>query len=114
MKFLAMLCDVEAEQLKPGDPGFAERMAAYAAFTKKAETLGAFRTAGKLQPTKAARTVRIRRGKTLVTDGPFAETREQLGGFYLLECKDMDEALELAAQIPTAETGSVEVRPLFG
>jgi hypothetical protein len=113
MRFLMILVDVETEQLRPGDPGFAERMAGYATFTKKTETLGAFRAAGKLQPTKTARTVRIRDGKTLVTEGPFAETREQVGGFYLLECKDLDEALELAAQIPTAAHGSVEVRPLF-
>jgi hypothetical protein len=114
MRYLMILCDVEAEQLRPGDPGFPERMAEYAEFTKLAEQLGAFRDAAKLRPTSAATTVRVRGGKALYTDGPFAETKEQFGGFYLLECRDLDQALELAAKIPTAKTGSVEVRPLFG
>lgn len=65
-----------------------------------------------LQRTSAARTVRVRNGKTLVTDGSFAETKEQLGGFFLLECQSLEEALEIAARIPTARMGSVEVRPI--
>ena len=109
-----ILSDVETQQLKPGDPGFAERIAEYVAFGEMVEKLGVLRASGRLQPTTAATTVRIRNGKTVCTDGPFAETKEQLGGFYLLECKDLDQALELAAKIPTAKTGSVEVRPLFG
>ena len=64
-----------------------------------------------LQPTSASTTVRIRGGKRMITDGPYAETREQLGGFYIVECASLDEALDYAAQIPTAEVGSVEVRP---
>jgi hypothetical protein len=109
-----ILCDVETEQLQPGDPGFPERMAEYAAFTKHAQELGAMLDAGKLRPTSAATTVRVRAGKPTYTDGPFAETKEQMGGFYLLECRDLDQALELAAKIPTAKHGCVEVRPLFG
>ncbi|HEY4223260.1 MAG TPA: YciI family protein [Myxococcota bacterium] len=66
-----------------------------------------------LQPTTTATTVRIRDGKRLVTDGPFAETKEQLGGFYMYEAKDLDEALELAARIPDAKNGSIEVRPIM-
>ncbi len=65
-------------------------------------------------PTSSATTVRVRDGKTLTTDGPFAETKEQFGGYYLLECKDLDQAIELAAKIPTARDGSIEVRPLMG
>jgi hypothetical protein len=65
-----------------------------------------------LQPVKTARTVRVRNGKTSITDGPFAETKEQLGGFYLIEAKDENEALRLAAQIPPARVGSIEVRPI--
>ena len=61
----------------------------------------------------SAKTVRVRDGETLVTDGPFAETKEQLGGFYLLDCKDLDEAIGLAAQIPAAAFGTIEVRPIF-
>ena len=66
-----------------------------------------------LQPTATATTVRVRDGERLTTDGPFAETKEQLGGYYLLECKDLDEAIELAAKIPGAQSGCVEVRPIM-
>jgi hypothetical protein len=66
-----------------------------------------------LQPTATATTVRVRDGKTLTTDGPFAETREQLGGYYLVEAKDLDEATKLAARIPGAQVGSIEVRPVM-
>ena len=114
MRFLMILSDVEMEQLRPGDPGFAERMAAYGVFTEHARKEGVLIESGKLQPTTEARTVRVRRGKVLITDGPFAETKEQFGGFYLLECRDLAHALELAALIPTAEHGCVEVRPLVG
>lgn len=65
-----------------------------------------------LQPTATATTVRIRDSKKLVTDGPFAETKEQLGGYFLIEAKDLDEAIAVAARIPTAESGSIEVRPI--
>ena len=66
-----------------------------------------------LQPISTATTVRVKNGKTLTTDGPFAETREQLGGFYLVEAKDLDEAIKLAAGIPASRTGSIEVRPIM-
>ncbi len=66
-----------------------------------------------LHPTATATSVRVREGKTLVTDGPFAETKEQLGGFYMVEARDLDEAVELAARIPSARDGTVEVRPIF-
>lgn len=65
-----------------------------------------------LQPVQTATTVRVRNGKLSVTDGPFAETKEQLGGFYLIEARDLDEAIQLAAKIPPARVGSVEVRPI--
>jgi hypothetical protein len=113
VQYIMILSDVETEQKKPGDPGFEELMAAYAAFGEKVEKLGALRGGGRLQPTTAATTVRVRNGRVLTTDGPFAETKEQFGGFYLLECRDLDQALELASEIPTALSGSVEVRPLF-
>ena len=65
-----------------------------------------------MQPISTATTVRVRDGKTLTTDGPFAETREQLGGFYLIDAKDLDEAVAIAARIPSAKVGSIEVRPI--
>ncbi len=66
-----------------------------------------------LQPTSTARAIQVRKGKKLVTDGPFAETKEQLAGIYILECKNMDEAIELAARIPDALYGSIEIRPVL-
>ena len=109
-----IISDVETEQLKPGDAGFDELMAGYAAFGELVEKLGVMRGGGRLQPTTAATTIRVRNGQTVASDGPFAETKEQFGGFYVLDCKDLDQALELAAKIPTAKTGSIEVRPLWG
>ena len=90
-----------------------EIMAAYGAFGEKAQAAGALLGGEGLQPTSTATTVRVRDGETLSTDGPFAETREQLGGYYLLECKDLDEAIGWAAQIPGAKDGCVEVRPVM-
>ncbi len=89
------------------------RYADYVAFNKEAEKRGVMNGGEALLPTNTATTVRVRDGKTVTTDGPFAETKEQLGGFYLLTCKDLDEAIELAAKIPAAEDGSIEIRPIM-
>src|SRR4051794_26875674 len=88
-------------------------MEAYGAFGEEAEKAGALLGGEGLQPTVTATTVRVRDGERLNTDGPFAETKEQLGGFYLLECRDLDEAIDWAAKIPGAATGAVEVRPVM-
>jgi len=69
--------------------------------------------AGPLHPTSTATSVRVRDGKRLVTDGPFAETREQLGGYYLIDAKDLDEAMDIAAQVPAGKFGTVEIRPVM-
>jgi len=91
-----------------------ERMsAAYVAFTDEVEAAGVLRGGDGLQPSSTATTVRVRDGEPLLTDGPFAETREQLGGYYLLECGDLDEAVRWAAKIPGAAGGAVEVRPVM-
>jgi hypothetical protein len=86
--------------------------AAYGTFTESIKGSGNYVAGDALQPTSTATTVRIRDGKTLVTDGPFAETKEQLGGYYLVEAKDVDEALKVAERIPSARYGSIEVRPV--
>jgi hypothetical protein len=86
--------------------------AEYGAFTNEVRERGVLVGADQLQPTSAATTVRVREGDQLVTDGPFAETKEQLGGYYLIEVESMDEALEWAAKLPSARYGSIEVRPL--
>jgi hypothetical protein len=88
-------------------------MAAYEAFGREAEQAGVFLGGEGLQPSGTATTVRVRDGQPELTDGPFAETREQLGGYYLLECRDLDEAVRWAAKIPGAATGAVEVRPVM-
>lgn len=87
-------------------------MDAYNAFTKEITDRGLIRGGEALDPSSTATTVRVRDGKTVTTDGPFAETKEVLGGFYLLECKNLDEAIEMAAKIPGAQQGSIEVRPV--
>jgi len=86
---------------------------AYYAFTKDIIDRGLMQGGEALQPTNTATTVRVRNGETLTTDGPFAETKEQLGGFYIVHCKDLDEAIEIAAKIPGAHDGSIEVRPIM-
>ena len=84
----------------------------YGAFTEGLRTRGAFVAGDQLQPVSSATTVRVHNGEQLVTDGPFAETKEQLGGFYIIEADSIDGAIAAAAMIPAARTGSVEVRPL--
>ena len=86
---------------------------AWAALRKELKTAGVLLSNNGLPPVANATTVRVRDGKTLITDGPFAETHEQLAGFLMFECKDLDEALAWAAKIPTAKHGSIEVRPLW-
>ena len=86
--------------------------AEYGAFTKDLRDKGAMIAGDELQSTAAATTVRVRGDETLVTDGPFAETKEQLGGYYLIEAESIDEAIQWAARIPSAKLGSIEVRPV--
>ena len=85
----------------------------YTAFTESIVKSGHFKAGAPLQPTSTATTVRVKGGKTVTTDGPFAETREQLGGYYLIEAKDLDEVTAIAARIPGARDGAIEVRPLL-
>lgn len=85
----------------------------YNAFTASVREGGQYVAADALQPTTTATSVRVRDGKTITTDGPFAETKEQLGGFYLVNAKDLDEATSMAARIPSARFGTIEVRPIW-
>ena len=85
----------------------------YGKLTEDLKKSGQLRAGDALQPTTTATTVRVRDGKRLTTDGPFAETKEQLGGYYLVEAKDLDEAIAIAARIPGARHGSIEVRPVM-
>jgi hypothetical protein len=94
------------------DPAAREKMFLdYRAFTQSIIKSNNMKAGDALQRTSAATTVRVRDGKVVTTDGPFAETKEQLGGYYLIEAKDLDEALKIAARVPSAQYGSIEVRP---
>jgi hypothetical protein len=113
MQYLLLIYEAEADWNKLTD---AERNAVFADYHQYTEDIiksGHYVGGNPLQPTHTATTVRVRGGKSSITDGPFAETREQLGGYYLVEAKDLDEATGLAARIPGARTGSIEVRPVM-
>ena len=113
MQYLLMIYRSEAE-LGKMDPADRQKMSAeYGAFTQSIIQSGHFKAGDALQPATTATTVRVRDGKIVTTDGPFAETREQLGGYYLIDAKDLDTALAIAARIPGAKTGSIEVRPVM-
>ena len=113
MQYLLLIYRNEAEQAKMDAVAGQQMRGDYGAFTQSIIQSGNFKAGDALQPTTTATTVRVRDGKTLTTDGPFAETREQLAGYYLVEVKDLDAALAMAARIPGAKTGSIEVRPIM-
>jgi hypothetical protein len=110
MKYMLMMYFEEDGALTPE-----QREKCYvesAAFAQKLHESGKFLGAAPLQPTSTATSLRLQDGKRLVTDGPFAETREQLGGFFLIDAKDLDEAIDIAARVPAGRWGTVEIRPL--
>jgi hypothetical protein len=113
MQYLLMVYRSDAEFGKMDAAARQKLTAEYGAFTQSIIQSGHFKAGDGLQPTSTATTVRVRDGKTLTTDGPFAETSEQLAGYYLVEAKDLDTALAVAARIPGAKTGSIEVRPVM-
>jgi hypothetical protein len=109
MKYLLLIYGTEAEMYGPHRQECIERSAKV---VEDLDAKGQFISASPLQPVATATSVRIRNGKTVVTDGPFAETREALGGYYLVDVADLDEAIAIANRIPVAEYGTVEIRPL--
>ena len=113
MKYLLAIYSDEAHWAAMSEAEGREVMAEYMKYTKDIHQSGHYLGGNALQPTSTATSVRVRDGKTLATDGPFAETREQLGGFYLVEAKDLDEAIDLAVRIPSARVGTIEVRPIM-
>lgn len=112
MRYMVLIYGSEAAAAIMTQAEREAEMQAYWGFNKVTEERKALVSGEALVPTSSATTIRVRDGKLLTTDGPFAETKEQLGGFYILECKDLDDAIELASQIPGAKTGSVEIRPI--
>jgi len=111
MQFLLLIYDSEQRWNKLSEAEQGADFEAYGAFGQEFEKQ--IQNGNALQPTQTAKTVRVRNGKPLVTDGPFAETKEQLGGYYLVEAKDVNEAISIAAKIPWARFGSIEVRPIM-
>jgi hypothetical protein len=112
MRYALLVCNDDSAEVTP-----AEEAARFAFFNAFADTMlerGVLRDRGmRLRPTITATTVRVRGGDVVIADGPFAETKEQIGGFYLIDCEDLDEAIEIASQVPSARYGSIEVRPVW-
>ena len=113
MKYLCLIYDDEASWPKMSKAEGDAMMGEYLQFTQDIRASGHYIGGEPLQPTHTATTIRIRNGKMSTTDGPFAETKEQLGGYYLIDAKDLNDAAQVAARIPAARTGSVEVRPIM-
>ncbi len=113
MQYLCLIYKDEKEWDKLPPSETTKIMGEFSAFTDAIKNSGHYIGASALAPTHAATTVRVRQGKVGTTDGPFAETKEQLGGYFLLKARDLNEAIQLASRIPAARVGSVEVRPLM-
>lgn len=109
MMYMALIYAAEGSETSYEGDMFAD----YGKFGQDAIAAGVFSAGDALHPASTASCVQVRSGKSTITDGPFAETKEQLGGYYLLDCKDLDEAMKWAAQIPTAKYGTIEVRPVM-
>ena len=113
MEYMLLIYNNEADDKKMSKESYQQIYQEYMTFTQDLTKSGKNKGGNPLEQTATATTVRIRNGKTVVTDGPFAETKEQLGGYYLVEAKDLDEAISIAARIPGAKHGSIEVRPIM-
>ena len=113
MHYLLLIHDDETRFARISEEENKRLIEEYGQFTTALEQAGAFKGSDRLRPTSTATTVRVRGGETLTTDGPFAETKEQLGGYYMIEVKDLDEAIRWAAKVPSARSGCVEVRPVW-
>lgn len=112
MQYLLLIYESEAERSRATDEENAKLFTDYKTFTQEIGESGHLVGGEALDSISTATTVRVREGKTLTTDGPFAETKEQLGGYYMVEAENLDEAMAIAARIPSAKTGSIEVRPI--
>jgi hypothetical protein len=113
MRYALLICTDEANETALSPDEAAAAHAEYMSFGETYAKKGVLTGGERLRPTSDATTVRVRDGEVLASDGPFAETKEQIGGFYLVECKDLDQAIEVASKIPGARHGSIEVRPIW-
>ncbi len=112
MQYICLIYSSEAKDPQPGSAEYPTFMHGYQTFTQEMRTKGKLVHADALQPVATATTISLESGQLTVTDGPFAETKEVLGGYYLLECESLDDAIEQAAKIPTARYGRIEIRPI--
>jgi hypothetical protein len=113
MRYMLLICEDESGFTEVSPEEGQAVMAEYEAFAEEMGKRGVLQTGERLRPASDATTVRVRDSEVLTSDGPFAETNEQMGGFYLIDAKDLDEAIEIAAKIPSVRHGSVEVRPIW-
>jgi len=113
MKYMLLIYEDEKGWAKFSESERQQFFGEYMQFTKEVRDSGHYQAGAPLQPTSTATSVRVRSAKRVVTDGPFAETREQLGGYYLVDAKDLDDAIGIAARIPSARWGTIEVRPVM-
>lgn len=113
MRYLCLIYDEEKKMNTMSKEEGDQFMGEYFAFTEDIKKSGHYLAGDALQPVNTATTVRVRNKKVSTTDGPFAETKEQLGGYYMIEAKDLNDAIQIAAKIPSARIGSVEVRPVM-
>jgi hypothetical protein len=113
MRYLLMIAGDESGRAAVSDEENTATLDEYGEWVKTMADRGILQGGERLRPIADATTVRVREGEVLATDGPFAETKERLGGYFLVDCKDLDQAIEVAAKIPGARTGSVEVRPIW-
>jgi len=114
MKYLCLIYQDESQWSRFSQDEAQQMMAAYGAYTEDVKKSGHYLGGNRLEPTHTATTVRVRNGKLSTTDGPFAETKEQLAGYYLIEARDLNEAIQVGGRIPGAKVGSIEVRPIGG
>jgi hypothetical protein len=112
MQYMLLIHDDEKAYAALSEQDLGSLHQAYGAYSTELQESGALVAGGQLQPTSSATSVRVKNGEQVVTDGPFAETKEQLGGYYLIEVDTLDDAIEWAAKIPSARSGTIEVRPL--
>ncbi|MGI8809775.1 MAG: YciI family protein [Acidimicrobiales bacterium] len=113
MRYALLICSDESAMAAAAPEETAAMLAAYDAFGAEMAARGVLQGGERLRPTTDATTVRVSGGEVLVSDGPFAETKEQMGGFYLVNCKDLDDAIEIASKVPAAQHGTIEVRPIW-
>ena len=113
MQYLCLIYEAESLMAQRDQAQMGQIMSEYQSFTQSVKDSGEFVGGDPLMPTETATSIRVRDGKVITTDGPFAETKEQLAGYYLIEAETLDQAIKVASRIPTAKTGTIEVRPIM-